>query len=71
MAEAPFSNHEFRYYDHDDDNDFEGDRIWGKAKRVRGDTEEAAKAVGGHSENPPQKFCVYTKYVNRLVSNNL
>ena len=52
MAEVPISNddyYDFKYYDHDDDNDFETDRIWGKAKRVRGDTEEAAKAVGGHS----------------------
>ena len=61
MAEAPLSNddyYDFKYYDHDDDNDFEADRIWGKAKRVRGDTEEAAQAVGGHSENRAQKFCV-------------
>ena len=61
MAEAPFSNGDYydsKYYDYDDDNDNESDRIWGKAKRVRGDTEKAAKAVGGHSENRAQKFCV-------------
>ena len=90
VAEAPFSNddyHDFKYYDHDDDNDFEADRIWGKAKRVRGDTEEAAKAVGGHSGIVLKsfvclqihEFCVDTntntcrpsKYVKGLVSNNL
>ena len=74
MAEVPISNddyYDFKYHDHDDDNDFESDRIWGKAKRVRGDTEEAAKAVGGHSENRAQKFCVTnacpSEYVKRLV----
>ena len=59
MAEAPFSNHDFRYHDHDDDNDIESDRIWGKAKRVRGDTEEAAKAVGGHSGIVLKSFVCY------------
>ena len=66
MAEAPFSNddyHDFKYYDHDDDNDFESDRIWGKAKRVRGDTEEAAQAVGGHSGIVLKSFVCY-KYMS-------
>ena len=65
MAEVPISNddyYDFKYYDHDDDNDFESDRIWGKAKRVRGDTEEAAKAVGGHSGIVLKSFVCY-KYM--------
>ena len=62
MAEVPISNddyYDFKYYDHDDDNDFESDRIWGKAKRVRGDTEEAAQAVGGHSGIVLKSFVCY------------
>ena len=34
---------------YDDDDNVEDDRIWGKSKRVWGNTEQATKAVGGHS----------------------